>query len=59
MIIIKAITIRFSDKLHVALKLKTFADATTIQEYIVSLVKKDLEFKEKDDDLSDYQKTKK
>lgn len=53
---IKAATIRFSDKLHTELKLKTVKDGTTIQDYIVRLVKQDLDFNDKDDDLSDYQK---
>ena len=51
---IKAITVRFSDKLHKAIKYKTFETDTPIQQYIIYLIKKDLNFDDKDDDLSDY-----
>ncbi len=37
------------------MKFKTVADDLTIQDYIISLVKKDLNFKDNEDDLSDYQ----
>lgn len=52
---IKALSIRFSDKLHKAIKLKTVTDGLTIQNYIINLIKKDLNFTDIDDDLSDYQ----
>lgn len=51
---IKATSIRFSDKLYKAIKYKTVETDQTIQQYIVNLVKKDLNFDDKDDDLSDY-----
>lgn len=52
---IKSIAIRFSDKLHKAMKLKTVSEDSTIQDYVIGLIKKDLSFKDEDDDLSDYQ----
>ena len=51
---IKAVSIRFSDKLHKALKLRCIEIDKSMQDYIVELIKKDLSFK--DDDLSDYLK---
>jgi len=51
---IKATSIRFSDKLYKAMKYKTFETNQTIQNYVISLIKKDLNFDDKDDDLSDY-----
>ena len=51
---IKSITVRFSDKLHKALKYKLVEDEQSIQQYIIDLIKKDLHFNDKDDDLSDY-----
>ena len=53
---IKAVTIRFSDKLHKTIKFHLIENEKSFQEYIISLVKKDLEFKDEDDDLSDYLK---
>jgi predicted DNA binding CopG/RHH family protein len=53
---IKAISVRFSDKLHIAMKLKTVSKGETIQDYIISLIKQDLNFTDENDDLSDYQK---
>jgi len=52
--IIKTISIRLSDKLHKALKFKSFETNVSIQNYFVKLVKQDLNFKDEDDDLSDY-----
>lgn len=37
------------------MKLKTVIDGLTIQDYIINLIKKDLNFTDIDDDLSDYQ----
>ena len=51
---IKAITIRFSDKLHKAIKYKLVEDDKSIQEYVISLIKKDLNFTDEMDDLTDY-----
>jgi len=51
---IKAISIRFSDKLHKAIKYKTLEEDKPIQQYIIDLIKKDLNFDDTDDDLSDY-----
>ena len=52
--IIKTISIRLSDKLHKALKFKSFETNISIQNYFVKLAKQDLDFKDEDDDLSDY-----
>lgn len=51
---IKAITIRFSDKIHKAIKHKLVDENKSIQEYIISLVKNDLSFTDDMDDLTDY-----
>lgn len=45
-----------SDLLHKAVKYKTFNEGISIQEYIISLIKKDLNFTDDQDDLSDYTK---
>ena len=42
---IKTITLRLDDELHKQLKLKTVSDETTIQEYLINLIKKSLEEK--------------
>ena len=52
----KSIAIRFSDKLHMEMKLKIVKEGRTIQDYVIGLVKSDLSFDDKNDDLSDYQK---
>lgn len=44
----KRTTVRFSDKLYVALKLKSVAEGITIQDYIISVVKDDLGFTEEE-----------
>lgn len=51
---IKAVSIRMSDNLHKALKYKLIEDDKSIQQYIIELIKRDLDFKDEDDDLSDY-----
>ena len=51
---IKAVTIRFSDKLHKAIKFKLLERDKSIQEYIIKLVKNDLNFTDDMDDLTDY-----
>ena len=56
--VIKAITIRFSDKLHKALKIKLVQEGKSIQDYVIGLIKKDLNFTDDMDDLSDYLKKK-
>lgn len=56
---IKAVNIRFSDKLHKALKIHVINKEQSIQDYVISLVKKDMNFKDEDDDLSDYSTIKK
>lgn len=43
----KSITLRLEDELHKQIKLKTVQEETTIQEYIVSLIKKDMKIKDK------------
>jgi len=40
--------------LYKAIKYKTLETDQSIQNYIVNLVKEDLNFDDKDDDLSDY-----
>ena len=40
--------------MHKAIKYKTFEIDKPIQQYIIDLIKKDLDFDDKDDDLSDY-----
>ncbi|EDK35262.1 Hypothetical protein CKL_3259 [Clostridium kluyveri DSM 555] len=47
MVSTKGVTIRFSDELHTAMKLKTVKEQITIQDYIIKLVKNDLRFNEK------------
>lgn len=42
----KRTTIRFSDKLYTALKLKSVAEDITIQDYVIGLVKNDVGFTE-------------
>ena len=54
MINIKAVTIRFSDKLHKTMKFKLLEDEKSVQDYIISLIKSDLNFTNEEDDLSDY-----
>lgn len=44
----KRTTVRFSDKLYMALKLKSVAEGITIQDYIISVVKDDLGFTEEE-----------
>lgn len=39
----KSLTIRMDDELHKQVKIKTAVDGITIQDYILNLVKKDLE----------------
>jgi len=51
---IKQVTIRLSDKLHKAIKIKLLDDEISIQEYFVTLVKNDLNFADDKDDLTDY-----
>lgn len=51
--IIKAATIRFSDKLHKALKLYLLENDVSLQEYVINIIKKDIGFIE-DEDQSDY-----
>jgi len=53
-LVIKTISIRLSDKLHKTIKLKSFETNISIQNYFVKLAKQDLNFKDEDDDLSDY-----
>lgn len=43
-----------SDKLHKALKYYLLEKEIPIQQYIISLIKQDMKFKDEDDDLSDY-----
>lgn len=43
-----------SDRLHKSLKYYLLEKETPIQQYIISLIKKDMNFKDEDDDLSDY-----
>ena len=38
------------------MKLKIVKEGRTIQDYVIELVKRDLNFDDKNDDLSDYQK---
>lgn len=45
-----------SDVLHKAVKYKTFDEGISIQDYIITLIKKDLNFTDEQDDLSDYTK---
>jgi predicted DNA binding CopG/RHH family protein len=40
---LKTITIRLDDELHKEIKVKMATEGTTIQDYIINLVKKDLE----------------
>ena len=54
MIIIKAITLRMSDKLHKRLKYHLVEKDLSIQQYIISLIKKDIGMTDDEDDLSDY-----
>jgi predicted HicB family RNase H-like nuclease len=42
----KALTIRVEDSLHKKLKIKMVEEETTLQDYILRLIKKDLECKE-------------
>lgn len=51
---IKAITVRFSDKLHKALRHHLIDKDVSIQQYIIDLVKKDIQFNDEYDDPSDY-----
>lgn len=39
----KSLTVRISDELHKQLKFKVVAEETTIQDYIVKLIKRDLD----------------
>ena len=54
MIKIKSATIRFSDKLHKAIKYKLLESEKSLQEYIIKLIKNDLKFTDDMDDLTDY-----
>lgn len=54
--IIKAFTLRLSDKLHKAIKYHLIEKDKSIQQYLIELIKKDLDFNDDDDDLSDYTK---
>jgi predicted DNA binding CopG/RHH family protein len=40
---LKTITLRLDDELHKELKIKMAQEGTTIQDYIVNFIKKDLE----------------
>jgi predicted HicB family RNase H-like nuclease len=40
---IKTITLRLEDELHKQLKLTTVAEDTTMQDYVIKLIKKSLE----------------
>lgn len=40
---IKTITLRLEDELHKQLKLKTVTEDTTIQDYVLTLIKQSLE----------------
>lgn len=51
---IKQVTIRLSDKLHKAIKLRLFEDEKSIQEFFVELAKEKLNFTDDMDDLKDY-----
>ena len=42
-------TLRLSDELHKALKIKMASEERKIQDYIVELLKKDMEFEEVED----------
>lgn len=50
----KAFTLRLSDKLNKTLKHHLVEKELSMQQYIVALIKKDLNFSDEDDDLSDY-----
>lgn len=56
---IKSFTLRMSDKLHRKLKTTLFEKEVSIQQYLIGLIKKDLDFSDDDDDLSDYLPSKK
>lgn len=43
-----------SDKLHKAVKLKLLDEDKAIQQYLIELIKKDLNFTDDKDDLFDY-----
>lgn len=43
----KSLTIRVEDELHKQLKYKMIKEETTIQEYVLKLIKKDLKIKDK------------
>ena len=45
---IKTVTLRLSDGLHKALKIKMANEGRKIQDYIVELLMRDMEFKEAD-----------
>lgn len=47
MIILKALTVRVDDELHKKLKFKMVEEETTIQDYVLNLIKKDLVESEK------------
>lgn len=42
-VLIKTITLRLEDDLHKQLKLKTVTEDTTMQDYVIKLIKKSLE----------------
>ena len=42
---IKTLTLRVSDEFHKALKLKTVEEETSMHEYIIKLIEKDMEIK--------------
>jgi len=48
-----------SDKLHNIVKHYLVDQNKSLQQYIIELIKKDLNFSDDKDDLSDYTKTKK
>lgn len=54
--IIKAFTLRLSDKLHKTIKYHLIEKDKSMQQYLIELIKKDLDFRDEDDDLSDYTK---
>lgn len=51
---IKSVTIRFSDVLHKKMKFKLLEEEKSVQQYLIELIKKDLNFSDNEDDLDDY-----
>lgn len=54
----KKFTVRFSDKLHKAVKHHLVELDMPMQDYVIGLIKRDLKFDDSMDDLSDYSETK-